>query len=98
MPLGRVPGGCQVLQADMIGFAFVHTAVIEHGRLPRAHGAYGQSAAARSAGGHARDSQQERTHCQVLRPFQAGGHMALGHMGQLMGQHARQVRPHGPDS
>ncbi len=76
----------KVLQANIVGFAFIKTAVIEHGGLACAACANGRGSASWSGQGHARDCHKQCAQGQILGALEPGCDMALGYMGKLMGQ------------
>ena len=81
----------EVLQADLVGFGFIHAAVVEHGGLPGGHAAREDGPAALPAaqeGG--RQRADEAADGDGLRPFHAGGDVALGDVGQFVAEHARE--------
>ena len=79
------------MQADLVGFGFIHAAVVEHGGLPGGHAAREDGPAALPAaqeGG--RQRADEAADGDGLRPLHAGGDVALGDVGQFVAEHARE--------
>ena len=82
----------EVLQPYLIRLGFVHAAVVEHGGLSRGHAPGHHCAGALPAaeqGGRERAHDARSGH--GLRPFHAAGDVALRHVGQFVGQHARKL-------
>ena len=79
------------MQADLVGFGFVHAAVVEHGGLPCGYAAREDGPAALSAAEEGRRQRaDEAADGDGLRPFHTGGDVALGDVGQLVAEHARE--------
>ena len=90
-PLRTVARRGEVLRPIWSAPGFVHTAVVEHrgltgGHAARHHGS-GALSAAEQGGPERADEAGEGD---GLRPLHAGGDVALGHVGEFVGEHARQ--------